>query len=137
MKNIAIMRTACERPAMLKLSLEYQAKADLSDEFTTYLYLDRPKKNADSIINKNKEVLSGFNNKKEIVTRPCNFNINKNYLEACRDLFGAGFQYVLAMEEDTIISKDFFRLCEKVIDSGYLSGSISTFLAGWPSDGLG
>jgi hypothetical protein len=94
---------------MLQLSLEYQQKADNSERFVTYIFVDpHPEygytKDYDSVITdqyvrinwpKNSGKYSWYDSVKYIFD-------NTNY------------EYVLSIEDDIIISKDYLRLCEQL-----------------------
>lgn len=108
--NICIARsTYHDRSAFLQLSLEYQQQADNSSKFKTYVFVDPHEqhghtKDYDLIIS---EQYIRINWKK---------NSGKyNWYDSVKYIFdNTDYEYVISIEDDVLISKDYLRMCEQL-----------------------
>lgn len=118
MKNteICIVRTTFhDRAPMLQLSLEYQQLAQLSDQFDTYIFVDpHPKylftSDYDKVINQNYVRKNWLSNQGKF----CWYNAIKYIFDT------TNFDYIISIEDDIIISKDYLRLCKQIINDRIL-----------------
>lgn len=115
--NICIVRpTFYDRSAMLQLSLEYQKQADYSDRFETYIFVDPHNKYG---------ILSDYD--KVITNEYKRINWTKNsgkysWYDSVRYIFdNTNYEYVLSIEDDVLISKDYLRLCEQLYHDNKMS----------------
>jgi hypothetical protein len=112
MKNTSICivkPTYYDRSAMLQLSLEYQQEAEHSDKFETYIFVDPHKEHG---------IVSDYD--KVITNEYKRINWSKNsgkysWYDSVKYIFdNTDYQYVLSIEDDVLISKDYLRMCEQL-----------------------
>ena len=116
--NICIVRpTYYDRSAMLQLSLEYQKEAEYSHKFETYIFVDPHKKNG---------IISDYD--KAITDEYKRINWKQNsgkysWYDSVKYMFdNTDYEYVLSIEDDVLISKDYLRMCEQLaLHDGALS----------------
>jgi len=108
--NICIVRpTYYDRSAMLQLSLEYQKDATNSENFETYIFVDPHPKHG---------IVSDYD--KVITDEYTRINWPKNsgkysWYDAVKYIFdNTNYDYVLSIEDDVLISKDYLRICEQL-----------------------
>lgn len=114
--NTCIVRTTFhDRAAMLKLSLEYQNKANLSDKYDTYIFVDPHPEHG---------FISDFDS---VITNDyfrINWETNQNkycWYNAIKYIFdNTNFEYTISIEDDIIISSDYFQICQQIIDDKIL-----------------
>lgn len=116
MKKVCIVRTTFhDRSPFLQLSLEYQNCAEESGSLKTYIFVDpHPKygyvKEYDNIITNNYYRINW----------PRNSGIYSWYDSVKYIYDNTDYEYIISIEDDIIISKDYFRLCNDVIESSIL-----------------
>lgn len=116
--NICIVRpTYYDRSAMLQLSLEYQKEADNSDKFETYIFVDPHNEHG---------IVSDYD--KVITDEYKRINWSKNsgkysWYDSVKYIFDTtDYDYLLSIEDDVLISKDYLRMCEQLaLHDGTLS----------------
>jgi len=120
MSKFCIVRnTFGDRSAFLQISLEYQQEADLANNFDTYIFIDpHPDYGYDEeyenniIINKYKKIV--FDSHKE----------RKSWYAAVDYMFSNfDYDYILTIEDDVIISKDYLKICNQIIDDNFLENN--------------
>lgn len=116
-KNCCIIRnTFNDRSVFLQISLEYQESAELCEDFETYIFIDRHPKNG---YNKEYEENPIINKYKKIV-----FDSHKGrkslYLAIDYIFSNFDYDYVIAIEDDVIISKDYLKICNQLILDNFL-----------------
>jgi hypothetical protein len=112
-----IVRTAWKRPAILKLSLESQMNADLFEDTKTIIFVDKSSAQNTKDIT---DVINGFDADIEIVFREEHYGVNKNPLEAFKYVYDKyGVEYLVLIEEDVLVAKDFFSLLKYCMDQGW------------------
>lgn len=120
MNNLCILRnTFGDRSAFLQISLEYQEEAFLSDTLDTYIFVDpHPDYGYDKdyeqnkVINKYKKIV--FDSHKE----------RKSWYYAIEYIFSNyDYEYVITIEDDVIISKDYLKICKQIIDDKFLENN--------------
>jgi len=111
-KKIAIVRTTYyNRSAMLRLSLEFQQEAELSDTFKTFIFVDP-------------HHLYGYDKEYNDVINDTYFRINwprhlgrYSWYDSVKYMFeNTSYDYILSIEDDIVVSKDYFRLCKQVAE---------------------
>lgn len=109
-KDIAIVRsTYYDRSAMLQLSLEYQKRAEHSDSFNTYVFVD-PHPIYGYTIDYDKVITDEYIR----INWPRNSG-KYNWYDSVKYIFeNTNYEYVITIEDDIIISKDYLRLCEQL-----------------------
>lgn len=109
-QNIAVVRsTYYDRSAMLQLSLEYQKNAENSDKFQTYIFVDPHQ-------------ISGYSADYDKVITDKYIRINwprnsgkYNWYDSVKWAFdNTDYDYILSIEDDILISKDYLILCEQL-----------------------
>jgi len=101
---------------MLQLSLEYQKEADISDNFETYIFVDPHNEHG---------IVSDYD--KIITDEYKRINWTKNsgkysWYDSVKCIFdNTDYDYVLSIEDDVLISKDYLRMCEQLFHDGALS----------------
>jgi hypothetical protein len=108
--NICIIRqTYYDRSAMLQLSLEYQAEATCSEDFETYVFVD-PHPEYGIVSDYDKVITDGYNR--------INWSKNNGRLAwyyAVDYIFNTtNYDYVISIEDDVLISKDYLILCNQL-----------------------
>lgn len=108
--NICIARpTYYDRSAMLQLSLEYQKDATNSEDFETYVFVDPHTEYG---------IVSDYD--KVITDQYTRIDWSKNsgkysWYDAVKYIFdNTNYDYVLSIEDDVLISKDYLRLCNQL-----------------------
>lgn len=111
--NICIVRpTYYDRSAMLQLSLEYQKNATNSQYFETYIFVDPHPKNGivsdyDTVITKEYHRINWPRNSGKY-----------SWYDAVKYIFdNTNYNYVLSIEDDVLISKDYLKLCDELCDN--------------------
>lgn len=114
-----IRNTFGDRSAFLQISLEYQEKADLSDALETYIFIDpHPEYGYDEEYIKNKVI----NNYKKIIFD--SHKERKSWYSAVDYIFSNfDYEYVVSIEDDVIISKDYLKICKQIIDDKFLENN--------------
>jgi hypothetical protein len=109
-QSIAIVRpTYYDRSAMLQLSLEYQQQAEHSDNFDTYVFVD-----PHPIHGYTKDYDKVITDKYIRINWPRNSG-KYNWYDSVKYIFeNTNYEYVITIEDDVIISKDYLRLCEQL-----------------------
>jgi len=108
--NICIIRpTYYDRSAMLQLSLEYQKEADNSDKFETYIFVDPH--NEHGIVSDYDKVITD-----EYKRTDWSKNSGKySWYDSVKYVFdNTNYDYILSIEDDVLISKDYLRMCEQL-----------------------
>lgn len=114
MNDVCIVRnTFYDRSAFLQISVEYQEAIDESEDFHTYIFIDPHPEHGvvdsyDDICNKHKRYTKIF------------LDDNKNKLSwyyGLHFIFSAypKYNYIISIEDDIILSKDYIRLCKQLI----------------------
>lgn len=108
--NICIVRpTYYDRSSMLQLSLEYQKNATNSQDFETYIFVDPHTQYG---------IVSDYDN--VITDKYIRINWPKNsgkysWYDCVRYVFeNTNYEYVLSIEDDVLISKDYLKLCNQL-----------------------
>jgi hypothetical protein len=111
-EQIAIVRTTYyNRSAMLRLSLEFQEEAELNGTFDTFIFVDPNSSNG-----YDKEYNDVINNKYYRVNWPRNSG-KYSWYDSVKYMFeNTSYNYILSIEDDIIISKDYLRLCKQVVE---------------------
>jgi hypothetical protein len=111
-EKIAIVRpTYYNRSAMLKLSLEFQEAAELSDTFKTFIFVD-----PNPIHGYDKEYNDVISSKYYRINWPRNSG-KYSWYDSVKYIFeNTSYNYILSIEDDIIISKDYLRLCKQVVE---------------------
>ncbi len=106
--NRMILRPCYNRPAMLKLSLELQEKAEGVQDYLTVFCVDDSEENE-----KNLEVIDDYRFSKKIIKRKEHFGLTKNILEGLKYCFEESkADYVTVIEDDCVISNDYLKYIE-------------------------
>lgn len=105
--NICIARpTYYDRSAMLQLSLEYQKDATNSEDFETYVFVD-PHTEHGIVSDYDKVITDEYSR----VDWPSNSG-KYNWYDSTKYIFdNTNYNYVLSIEDDVLISRDYLRLC--------------------------
>lgn len=110
LSEICIVRpTYYDRSAMLQLSLEYQKAADYSEKFETYIFVDPHPEHG---------IVSDYD--KVITDEYTRIDWSKNsgkysWYDSVKYIFdNTDYDYVLSIEDDVLISKDYLRMCEQL-----------------------
>lgn len=114
---VVVRPTYYDRSAMLQLSLEYQKEAEHSDKFETYIFVDPHKEHG---------IVSDYD--KVITDEYKRINWTKNsgkysWYDSVKYIFdNTDYEYVITIEDDVLISKDYLRMCEQLsLHDGALS----------------
>jgi hypothetical protein len=111
-EKIAIIRTTYyNRSAMLRLSLEFQEEAELSDTFKTFIFVDP-------------HPFYGYDKEYNNVINDAYFRINLprhlgrySWYDSVKYMFeNTYYDYILSIEDDIVISKDYFKLCKQIAE---------------------
>ena len=109
--NVGILRNSFwGRAPLLKLSLEWQEKCDGHEQFKTHVYVDPHNfwgftKKEFNLVTKDYKVFPARQNR-------------RSWTVATQELFSSyPYEYILSIEDDVILSKDYFKLCLKLIES--------------------
>lgn len=115
-ENICIIRTTYyDRSAMLQLSLEYQKDATNSEDFETYVFVD-PHTEHGIVSDYDKVITDEYSR----VDWPKNSG-KYNWYDAVKYIFdNTNYDYVLSIEDDVLISKDYLKLCNQLYHDGAL-----------------
>lgn len=109
--DIIIVRpTYYDRSAMLQLSLEFQQQSDCAEEFDTFVFVDP-------------HPLHGYTEEYDSVINTMYNRINwprnsgkYSWYDSVKYIFdNSDYNYVLSIEDDIIISKDYLKLCKKIV----------------------
>jgi hypothetical protein len=111
-EKIAIIRTTHhDRSAMLRLSLEFQQEAELSDTFKTFIFVD-----PHPIYGYDKEYNDVINNTYFRFNWPRHLG-RYSWYDSVKYMFeNTSYDYILSIEDDIVVSKDYFRLCKRVAE---------------------
>lgn len=112
MKNkICIVRpTYYDRSAFLQISLEFQQRADLATDFNTHIFVD-PHREYGYTEDYNKVITNQYHR----INWPRNSG-KYSWYDSVKYMFdNTDYDYVLSIEDDIIISKDYFRLCLELV----------------------
>lgn len=116
MNACVIRNTYGDRSALLRLSLEYQEQAEQPKELETFIFIDP---NPEFGISKDYEH-SFFDKYQKII-----FEDHKErrswYLAVDYVFENYDFEYVISIEDDIIISKDYLKICDKIINDNILN----------------
>lgn len=116
--NICIVRTSFyDRSPLLRLSLDYQNTTHLNDNFDTWFFLDpHPEYGVDSSYD---TLLSNYQYRidwPEHVGKYCWYKAVEYIFEH------TSYEYVISIEDDIIISKDYLKLCHQLtLDNNLLN----------------
>ena len=115
MKTAIVRNTFHDRSAFLQLSLEYQKLADLSDTIKTFVFVDPHTVNGyvedyDSVITDDLKRINFDNNVGKLSWYTAVKYIFDNY----------DYDHVISIEDDIIVSKDYLRMCFKIIEYSVL-----------------
>jgi len=108
--NICIVRTTYyDRSAMLQLSLEYQQEAECSDKFKTYIFVDPH--NEHGIVSDYDKVIT---DEYKRINWPKNSG-KYSWYDSVKYIFdNTDYEYVITIEDDVLISKDYLIMCEQL-----------------------
>jgi hypothetical protein len=109
--------TYYDRSAMLQLSLEYQKDATNSENFETYVFVDpRPEH---GIVSDYDQVITDEYNRIDWKQNSGKYS----WYDSVKYIFhNTSYEYVLSIEDDVLISKDYLRMCEQLaLHDGALS----------------
>jgi len=111
LSEICIVRpTYYDRSAMLQLSLEYQKDATNSENFETYVFVD-PHPDYGIVSDYDKVITDEYNR----INWPKNSG-KYSWYDSVKYIFeNTNYDYVLSVEDDVLISKDYLRLCEQLL----------------------
>lgn len=114
--NICVVRpTYYDRSAFLQISLEFQEQADNASDFHTCIFIDpHPKygyvSDYDRVIG----------DKYQRINLPRNSG-KYNWYDTIKYIFdNTNYEYALSIEDDIIISKDYFKLCSELVSTSPL-----------------
>jgi hypothetical protein len=115
--KICIVRpTYYDRSAMLQLSLEYQKEAEYSDKFETYIFVD-PHNEHGIVSDYDKVITDDY--------KRINWKQNSgkySWYDSVKYIFeNTNYEYVLSIEDDVLISKDYLRICDQLYHDRALS----------------
>jgi len=100
---------------MLQLSLEYQKNATNSQDFETYIFVD-PHTEYGIISDYDKVITDEYHR----IDWPKNSG-KYSWYDSTKYIFdNTNYDYVLSIEDDVLISKDYLRLCEQLYNDGAL-----------------
>jgi hypothetical protein len=115
--KICIVRpTYYDRSAMLQLSLEHQKNAENSENFQTYIFVDPHSKYGYS---------ADYDN--VITEEYIRINWSKNsgkysWYDSVKYIFdNTDYEYVLSIEDDVLISRDYLRMCVQLSEDKVVS----------------
>jgi hypothetical protein len=109
-QNIAIVRsTYYDRSAMLQLSLEYQNNSENSDKFQTYVFVDPHPIHGYSV-----DYDKVITDKYIRINWPRNSGKYSWYDSVKFTFDNTDYDYVISIEDDILISKDYLMLCEQL-----------------------
>ena len=130
MKNIVVGRMCCGRPAMLKLSLDFQKNSVDSELVKTIFFVDKSHNSVqDSQV---ESVAKEFNLDKEIILREKPYGYFKNWFESLKYIFGnCEADCAVMIEDDCIFSYDIFVLIKYICDNFMSSDNIFGFHGGY------
>lgn len=119
MNNVCIVRnTFYDRSAFLQISIEYQEAIDESKDFHTYIFIDPHPEygisdSYDDICNKHKLYTKIFldSNKGKLSWY---YSINSIFSTYSK------YDYIISIEDDIILSRDYIRICKQLIYDGAL-----------------
>jgi hypothetical protein len=94
---------------MLQISLEYQKAADYSDKFETYIFIDPHSEHG--IVSDYDKVITNEFNRIDWTQNSGKYS----WYDAVKYIFdNTNYNYVLSIEDDVLISKDYLRLCQQL-----------------------
>lgn len=116
MDSACITRTTFhDRSPFLQLSLDYQKLADHATDLDTYIFVDPHPQHGYCI-----EYNSVIADKYKRINWPRNSGIYSWY-DSVKYIFdNTDYEYVITIEDDVIISRDYLRLCIEIINNGIL-----------------
>jgi hypothetical protein len=111
MYEFPIVRTTFfDRAALLKLSLEYQHQSEESDSIETFIFVDP---------HPEYKVIKEYDYVIESRYKRINWSINQGkycWYSAVDSVFqNTNAEYILSIEDDIIISKDYIKICKQII----------------------
>ena len=111
MKKEAILWTACMRPEYAKVSLESIFSA-IDDDIDFYAFVDN------SGDNRSLEIVNILKQYPAFIThRERNYSPAENFLDAAESLYVSGYETFHEIEEDIIISKNFFKKGREILSN--------------------
>lgn len=116
MNSACVVRTTFnDRSPFLQLSLDYQKLADYSDSLDTYIFVD-PHPQHGYTTEYNKIITHPYKR----INWPRNSGIYSWY-DSVKYIFdNTNYEYIITIEDDIIVSNDYFRLCLEIINSNIL-----------------
>jgi hypothetical protein len=105
--KIAVASIGFNRPELHEISLDFLSLCRRKDEVDVYIYIDDFKDDARTanLVNHAK----GFN-KVEFVPRTGRYGLSRNIMYALLETADKGYDYVILLENDVVVSKDFLEL---------------------------
>lgn len=123
MRDIVIV-TTYNRPDYLRLCLEYLSKAEGVSDKIIWIFIDRGR----SLIREFYEVINDFRNQLDfsITIRPehADMGNSMNTMEAYKDAYHWGAKFIYLVEDDVLVTPDFFKWHEAVQAQGDFMCSI-------------
>ena len=116
--DTAIGIAAATRPEYFEKTLQSVAANSEVERFPTFLFLDcHPDHRQSLITEQHRLIAKKYLPKCVIVERPVNFGCGRNIIDLRRQLFDVlGYEKVFVLEDDCIVSKNYFDFVENLLD---------------------